>query len=130
MGKNDGAADDLSPRGFVPRDDGREAMGNGTDLCDSHPHAGLGCEMGRTESPHAMAAQHTYTTEVDSERGGTPPGAFEGDVRDLLRLLDRFTRKPQEFALRAHPIFGAMTEAEWMRWGYLHMDHHLRQFGA
>ena len=68
--------------------------------------------------------------EVDSERGGTPPGAFEGDVRDLLRLLDRFTRKPQEFALRAHPIFGAMTEAEWMRWGYLHMDHHLRQFGA
>jgi hypothetical protein len=29
----------------------------------------------------------------------------------------------------AHPIFGRMTEAEWMRWGYLHTDHHLRQFG-
>jgi hypothetical protein len=28
-----------------------------------------------------------------------------------------------------HPIFGPMTAADWMRWGYLHADHHLRQFG-
>jgi hypothetical protein len=28
-----------------------------------------------------------------------------------------------------HPIFGPMTEKDWMRWGYLHADHHLRQFG-
>jgi len=28
-----------------------------------------------------------------------------------------------------HPIFGQMTRAEWLRWGYLHTDHHLRQFG-
>jgi hypothetical protein len=28
-----------------------------------------------------------------------------------------------------HPMFGAMTTLEWMRWGYLHTDHHLRQFG-
>src|SRR5262249_40205545 len=27
--------------------------------------------------------------EVDSEKGGTLPGVFEGDVRDLLRLLER-----------------------------------------
>jgi hypothetical protein len=30
---------------------------------------------------------------------------------------------------RAHPIFGPLTGWEWMRWGYLHADHHLRQFG-
>ena len=29
----------------------------------------------------------------------------------------------------SHPMFGAMTSADWMRWGYLHADHHLRQFG-
>jgi hypothetical protein len=28
-----------------------------------------------------------------------------------------------------HPMFGPMTAADWMRWGYLHADHHLRQFG-
>jgi hypothetical protein len=29
----------------------------------------------------------------------------------------------------SHPMFGAMTAEDWMRWGYLHADHHLRQFG-
>ena len=29
----------------------------------------------------------------------------------------------------SHPMFGPMTDADWMRWGYLHADHHLRQFG-
>lgn len=68
--------------------------------------------------------------EVDSEYGGTRPGAFASDVGDLLRLLDRFTRRPRDFEWGPHPIFGPMSEPEWMRWGYLHMDHHLRQFGA
>jgi Protein of unknown function (DUF1569) len=29
----------------------------------------------------------------------------------------------------SHPMFGPMTAGDWMRWGYLHADHHLRQFG-
>jgi len=29
----------------------------------------------------------------------------------------------------SHPMFGTMTKRDWMRWGYLHADHHLRQFG-
>jgi hypothetical protein len=28
-----------------------------------------------------------------------------------------------------HPVFGPMSAKDWMRWGYLHADHHLRQFG-
>jgi hypothetical protein len=28
-----------------------------------------------------------------------------------------------------HPMMGTMTTKDWMRWGYLHTDHHLRQFG-
>jgi hypothetical protein len=29
----------------------------------------------------------------------------------------------------SHPMFAGMTAADWRRWGYLHADHHLRQFG-
>jgi len=29
-----------------------------------------------------------------------------------------------------HPIFGGMSERAWLRWAYLHTDHHLRQFGT
>ena len=68
--------------------------------------------------------------EVEPGKGGTPPAEFDADRRELLRLLERFTREPRDFEWHEHPIFGTMTEAEWMRWGYLHMDHHLRQFGA
>jgi Protein of unknown function (DUF1569) len=68
--------------------------------------------------------------EMDQQIGGTPPAEFEGDVRELRRLLEKFTRQPKEFAFGPHPVFGVMVEKEWMRWGYLHMDHHFRQFGA
>ena len=29
----------------------------------------------------------------------------------------------------SHPMFGSMSASDWKRWGYLHADHHLRQFG-
>ena len=29
----------------------------------------------------------------------------------------------------SHPMFGPMTARDWLRWGYLHANHHLRQFG-
>lgn len=67
--------------------------------------------------------------EVDPEKNGTPPAEFATDLNELLRLLERFTGRPRDLEWQPHPIFGCMTENEWMRWGYLHMDHHLRQFG-
>ena len=66
--------------------------------------------------------------EVDQEIGGTRPAEFAGDLRDLQALLARFVENPRAIAPR-HPIFGPMSETDWMRWGYLHVDHHLRQFG-
>jgi len=67
--------------------------------------------------------------EVDQEFGGTRPVEFGRDVEALLDIVERFTRQSPEFGWRPHPIFGALTDQERMRWGYLHMDHHLRQFG-
>jgi hypothetical protein len=68
--------------------------------------------------------------EMNQELGGTPPTEFAADLHALQLLLDRFTRTPRDFAWQPHPIFGPMSDHEWMRWGYLHLDHHLRQFGA
>ena len=61
--------------------------------------------------------------------GGTPPAQFEADVRSLLGTMERFTGNPRDFEFRPHPMFKVMSDGQWMRWGYLHMDHHLRQFG-
>jgi hypothetical protein len=62
--------------------------------------------------------------------GGTPPTQFDVNVRELIDSMQKFTAMPRTFQFRPHPMFKVMTEAQWMRWGYLHMDHHLRQFGA
>jgi hypothetical protein len=67
--------------------------------------------------------------EVDAERGGTPPSDFGRDRTRLLDAIDRFCAAP-DLSRAPHPLAGAMTRTEWLRWGYLHADHHLRQFGA
>jgi hypothetical protein len=68
--------------------------------------------------------------ELDQEGGGTRPGEFAADVAEVAELVELITARPRPFAWQPHPIFGRMSDAEWLRWGYLHMDHHLRQFGA
>jgi hypothetical protein len=69
--------------------------------------------------------------EIDQcSGGGTPPSDFERDRRELAALVKRFAAPDRDLAWAPHPIFGSMSEWEWMRWGYVHADHHLRQFGA
>jgi len=65
--------------------------------------------------------------EMDQRIGGTQPVDFEQDRAALLVKLDQFACSAGPWA--PHPMFLAMTSADWMRWGYLHCDHHLRQFG-
>lgn len=76
--------------------------------------------------PHGVST----VPECEAGVGGTSPAEFESDLSELREALERFTRQPRDYELQAHPIFGQLSEHEWMRWGYLHMDHHLRQFGA
>ena len=66
--------------------------------------------------------------EVEQGVGGTAPVEFERDRAELLSLIDRFCSSAIDPKIQ-HPFFGPMTRQEWMRWGYLHADHHLRQFG-
>jgi hypothetical protein len=66
--------------------------------------------------------------EIEQGKGGSVPIEFTSDLNALQLVLDRFCQ-----AVRApcspHPVFGRMTAKQWLRWGYLHADHHLRQFG-
>jgi len=66
--------------------------------------------------------------EMEQGKGGSPPVDFHEDLAALLSTLDRFCdHLPTPCS--PHPIFGNMAVKDWMRWGYLHADHHLRQFG-
>ena len=68
--------------------------------------------------------------EVDQLDGGTRPVEFSHDKAALAAAIERFAKQPRTFQFPSHPVFGELTEWEWMRWGYLHSNHHLRQFGV
>lgn len=68
--------------------------------------------------------------ECEAGKGGTPPAELARDLEELRGLVGKFTGQPRGFTYGVHAIFGVMTDAEWQRWGYLHVDHHLRQFGV
>jgi hypothetical protein len=67
--------------------------------------------------------------EMDQEIEGTSPGDFAADLAELESLLESISTARKDYQWPAHPIFGPMSESAWMRWAYLHVDHHLRQFG-
>jgi hypothetical protein len=66
--------------------------------------------------------------EIDQTIGGTRPLEFARDVAEVETLLKEVAAR-HPIAWPEHPIFGRMSNRAWLRWGYLHTDHHLRQFG-
>jgi hypothetical protein len=60
---------------------------------------------------------------------GTSPVEFAKDVTELCDMLDRIVQIPQSYQWK-HPGLGLLSYSQVMRLGYLHADHHLRQFGA
>ena len=67
--------------------------------------------------------------EIEQGLGGTCPGDFAADVVELEALLTSIATQERGLAWPVHPLFGRMSERAWLRWAYLHADHHLRQFG-
>jgi hypothetical protein len=73
--------------------------------------------------------KHNFWT-IPALKQGAPAmliGRFDQDLAEALAEMERFCRPDQ--ALGDHAFFGPMSHQDWMRWGYLHTDHHLRQFG-
>jgi hypothetical protein len=64
--------------------------------------------------------------ELEPGQPGTIPSDFAADKASLLTEIERFRAN---IDAPPHAFFGTMTRADWLRWGYLHADHHLRQFG-
>ena len=76
--------------------------------------------------PHGVPTR----PEIDQTVGGTRPNDFRADVGLLETLSIQFVAEITAIDGRWHPIFGPMSRSDWLRWAYLHMNHHLRQFGA
>jgi hypothetical protein len=74
--------------------------------------------------PHGIETR----PEMDQQLGGTPATELASDLMGLRALFERFCAFDGEFA--PHATFGQMSRAERMCHAYLHIDHHLRQFGA
>jgi hypothetical protein len=68
--------------------------------------------------------------ELDQRLSPSPGPGFAADVDGVVALLEEMAGKDRSFVWPPHPIFGPMSRAAWLRWGWLHADHHLRQFGA
>jgi uncharacterized small protein (DUF1192 family) len=56
---------------------------------------------------------------------------FEEERQRLCGLLDRFQADGPEGCTRhPHSFFGRLTPTEWAAFMYVHLDHHLKQFGV
>jgi hypothetical protein len=69
--------------------------------------------------------------EIDQAAGGgTPPASLDADRATLRSLLERIEERSRTGALERSPLFGKMTGRQFGRLTYVHLDHHLKQFGV
>jgi hypothetical protein len=70
--------------------------------------------------------------EIDQAAGwGTSAQGLALDLQHLETLTERFVEKAAAGGTFApNPAFGALTSRQWGRLAYVHMAHHLKQFGA
>ena len=110
-------------------------------------HLGCSYEMALGERPmEPMKGMPSAVIKFVALRTGLPWPKNSKTMPELIRALDECPETgfeelvgvavaKMEDVARAtrlapsHPIFGRMTATDWMRLGYLHADHHLRQFG-
>lgn len=60
---------------------------------------------------------------------GTPD--FEKEKSVLEAQIRKFGQQgPDAIANKTHPFFGTMTDDEWGKLHYVHLDHHFTQFGV
>lgn len=73
--------------------------------------------------------RHNFETVPNLKRGteAMQTAEFSSDRASVLAEMERFCRPEQRRV--DHAFFGPMSYRDWMRWGWLHTDHHLRQFG-
>jgi hypothetical protein len=68
--------------------------------------------------------------ELKQGRGGTYPTNFENDKKALTDLIKNFDESFMTNKIVVHPAFGRMSHWQYGRLAYVHLDHHLNQFGV
>jgi len=68
---------------------------------------------------------HEFSQEKD--KGGTKSKGIDTDKQLLVNSIHRFGQVEKYYP---HPVFGQMSKKEWGRLIYVHLDHHLEQFGG
>jgi hypothetical protein len=58
------------------------------------------------------------------------PASIEEELRALEAALERFASQRDRKEWPSHPAFGKLSGRTWGKLGYVHTDHHLRQFGV
>lgn len=69
------------------------------------------------------------TDELKQGVGGSQLTSFGEDKKILTELVTNFDSKYGARGFRKHPSFGDLNKHQWGRLAYLHLDHHLKQFG-
>lgn len=68
--------------------------------------------------------------DMNPQLFGTTPSDLATEKLNLLNLLIQVRLLPKEAVLLPHPMFGKLSRKQWGRFMYVHIDHHLRQFGV
>ena len=67
--------------------------------------------------------------ELKQGKGGTNPTTLDNDKKTLIDLVRNFDESFKTNKTVIHPAFGKMNHWQYGRLAYLHLDHHLNQFG-
>ena len=68
--------------------------------------------------------------ELKQGVGGTKPISFDTDKKTLLDFIQNFQNRIEKNPNQVHAAFGKLSTDQWARLCYIHLDHHLKQFGC
>jgi hypothetical protein len=72
---------------------------------------------------HNLPTDKAYLVKDDRD--------LNAERQRLAVLIDRFqTGGPEQCTKHPHSFFGTMTPDDWSALNYIHLDHHLKQFGV
>jgi hypothetical protein len=72
---------------------------------------------------------HNLKIPKDNQtKGKIAEQEFEAERAKFIQTINKFPE--QKAFLTTHPAFGNMNPTEWGKLTWMHMDHHLRQFGV
>jgi adenylosuccinate synthase len=60
----------------------------------------------------------------------SPQNFAQQQQKFIAQITDLHQRPPQNVAQNPHPIFGKLSHAQWGNLLYIHLNHHLQQFGV